>query len=466
MALSRRTLILGGAVVAGGLGVRTLLAGSGPGLGSSTIEFWGGPNGDLRQAQVKAWTAKHPVKVSFKAVGATAAGVAAMRTFAAAVAAGKAPDVVDFDRFQVASYVNWHMFRPLDDFFARDKLGRARFAAPALQESVALDGKSYGLPSSLDVRLLYWNKDLFAQAGLDPERPPATWSDLRAAAGKLAARSGAAVTRLGFDSLAGQASLHPFAWQNGGGFQAPDARTATLPLPPNRDALQWLVDLAREQGDWPAVKAFRDKWSGSGAQHPFLAGQLAMEYELDGFAGETIARYRADAPFGVAPLPVRQGGDAPLTWCGGYSYVMSRTARQPDAGWELIKWLASEEAVGIAHESGLARASAAGGRYVPGMAGQPALDQQLAQKYQTGVPALDQVPQIALAQLEHARFREPSIAAAELWDGVLKAQAEAISLTKSPQQALEDNNAIVQRALEQAWVFVNAPGAGAGGAPR
>lgn len=454
MALSRRTLILGGAaVVAGGLGARAALGG-GLRRGPVTLEFWGGPSGEQRQAQVKAWTAKHPdVQVNFKAVGATGAGVAAMRKFAAAVAGGKVPHVVDFDRFQVASYVNWRMFRPIDDYLARDKFDLGRFAPTALEEAMALDGKPYGLPNSLDVRLLYWHKDAFAQAGLDPNRPPATWDELRAAATSLARRGRAGVERLGFDSLAGQASLHPFAWQTGGGFQTPDGKTATLALPPNQAALEWLTDVAKDQGNWAAIHAFREKWAG-GAQHPFLTGQLAMQYELDAFAGEAIARLNPDLPFGVAPLPARKPGDPPLTWSGGYCFVMSRTAQQPDAGWEFLKWLVSEDAIGVAHESALARASAAGGLYVPGMTAQPALDQQFAARYQTGVPALDQVPGTALGQLEHARFREVSVAAAELWDGVLNAQAEAVSQTKSPKQALEDNNATVQRALEQAWIFV------------
>ena len=50
-------------------------------------------------------------------------------------------------------------------------------------------------------------------------------------------------------------------------------------------------------------------------------------------------------------------------------------------------------------------------------------------------------------------FRELSVAAADLWDGVKVAQAEAVSQTKNAKQALDDNNALVQRALDQAWTF-------------
>src|SRR5439155_22046688 len=140
-------------------------------------------------------------------------------------------------------------------------------------------------PSSLDVRLLYWNKDQYAEAGLDPERPPATWDELKDFATRLARRGRSGVERLGFDAQAGQASLHPFAWQSGGGFQSSDGKKSTLSLPPNQLALEWLVDLTKEQGNWPAIKTFRDTWTGEG-QHPFLIGQAAMQYELDVFAGD------------------------------------------------------------------------------------------------------------------------------------------------------------------------------------
>src|SRR5439155_11335878 len=123
MALSRRTLLLGGAVVVAGLGARAAFGGGGSvSSGATTLEFWGGPNADQRQDQVKAWSAKHPnSKVKFTEAGATGAGLQALRKFAAVVASGNAPHVVDFDRFQVATYANWNMFRPLDDYFKRDK---------------------------------------------------------------------------------------------------------------------------------------------------------------------------------------------------------------------------------------------------------------------------------------------------------------------------------------------------------
>jgi hypothetical protein len=61
---------------------------------------------------------------------------------------------------------------------------------------------------------------------------------------------------------------------------------------------------------------------------------------------------------------------------------------------------------------------------------------------------------VALGLMRYTRLRERSIAATDLWDGVLRAQAEATALGKPAKQALEEQNALVQRALDQAWIFV------------
>ena len=155
-----------------------------------------------------------------------------------------------------------------------------------------------------------------------------------------------------------------------------------------------------------------------------------MQYQVDGWAGDVVARHRPDFRFGVAPLPVRRDGDPPLTWSGGSSYVIGREAKNADAAWDLLKWLVSEAGWTAACEGAVARAKAQGGLFVPGMTGQPALDRRLAARYQTGHPALDAVPQQAAALMEHSRFRELSVAAADLWDGATRAHTEALSGAK------------------------------------
>ena len=117
----------------------------------------------------------------------------------------------------------------------RDRYETGRFAPLIQVEAKGLDGKWYSMINYTDVRLLYWNKDAFQEVGLNPDKPPATWDELRTAANRLTKRGpDTPYERLGFSTQHSQAYFHIFAWQNGGSFQTPDGKKATLPLPANR----------------------------------------------------------------------------------------------------------------------------------------------------------------------------------------------------------------------------------------
>jgi ABC-type glycerol-3-phosphate transport system substrate-binding protein len=214
---TRRTSLSGTMTAAGAL---LLAACDLPGTDSAAgmpkapvpLEFWGGPNEASRRDQVAAWNAANPrVQVQFHAVPAVGQGTQALRTLLAAMAAHAAPDLLDFDRFQIASCTNWRVFRTVDDLLKRDHHDLARFVPVALEEAYGFDGHLYGLPSSVDNRLLFWSKARFGEAGLDPEVAPASWDSLVEAAGRLSTGDGAASRdRLGLDVGEGQGTLHLF----------------------------------------------------------------------------------------------------------------------------------------------------------------------------------------------------------------------------------------------------------------
>jgi len=420
------------------------------------LEFWGGPpaagqrNG--RVDQIEFWNKKYPnIQIDF-AMGqnSTSQGVAAVAAIVSAVAAGNPPDVIDFDRFQTASYAIKSVWNPLDDMMKRDKFDTSRFAPLIIPEAKGLDGKWYAMIRSTDVRLLYWNKEAFQEVGLPPDKAPATWDEFKQAAIRLTKKGGAnGYERLGFTSQHGQAHYHIFAWQGGGSFQTPDGKKATLPLGPNQEALQWMADLMKDLGGWDTAETFR-KAFGTNAQDPFVVNQLAMQYATNGTVG-TIAQFRPDMKLGIAQPPLKKAGDKPLSWSGGHGYNMTAGSKNKDVSWELMKWLISEEGFIVDNDGNLGRAKALGNTYIPGMTGQPELDKKLFAKYKTGIPALDAVVDVAIPLMQNSRVREPSIAAQHLWDGIKLSQTEAISQVKSAKQALEDNQAMIQKELDQAW---------------
>jgi ABC-type glycerol-3-phosphate transport system substrate-binding protein len=461
----RRALAAGGAIGLGAAGAACAPgAPSGPGGSSgsletktASIELWGSPTDDGRKDQVAAWNAKYPnLKLTFGTQhNTTAQGEASFAPIIAAAAAGVPPAVVDFDRFQVAAMALKRLFMPMDDFIKRDKYDMTRFAPLVVPEAKGLDGKWYAMIRSADDRLLYWNKEAFQEVGLDPEKPPATWDEFRQFAIRLNKRGAGpgGFERIGFHTEFGQSHYHQFAWQNGGSFQAADGKKATLPDGKNQEALQWMTDLMKDLGGWGPLEEFRTSW-GTNAQDAFLVNQVAMMYATNGTV-TNIARFRPDMKFGVAQPPLRKAGDKPLTWSGGHSYCMSYGAKDADVGWELCKWLITEEGIIANYDGNLGRARATGGAFVPPMSGQPELDKKLFEKYKTGNAAVDHVPDFAVSLMQYSRVREPSIASQALWDGVKASQKEAISQAKSAKQALDDNQILVQKALDDAWA--NAP---------
>jgi multiple sugar transport system substrate-binding protein len=460
------TVVAAACAPQGGSGAPAGGAGTGSDLSKRppvSIEFWGDPpqtGSNARTDQIDAWNAKYPnLKVTFGTARTTGQGVEAVAAILAAVAAGSPPDLVDFDRFQTTAFTVKGVWQPLDDLMKRDRFDTGRFAPLIVPEAKGLDGKWYAMIRSTDNRLLYWNKDLFQEAGLDPEKPPATWDELRQFAIRLTKRGGpTGLSQVGFLTEFGQAHYHLFAWQSGGGFQDAAGKKGTLPLGPNQEALQWMADLVKDTGGWQAIEAFRTSgpngtW-GTNAQDPFLINQVAMVYQTNNTI-TSISRFRADMRFGAAQPPLKKAGDKPLTWSGGFGYNMIKDSRKQDTAWEFMKWLVSEEGWSVANEGDLGRAKALGNTFVPGMSGQPELDKKFFDKYRTGVPALDRVPEIAVPLMQYSRVREPSIAAQNLWDAVKAAQKEGVSAAKSPRQALEDNQALFQKALDEAWA--NAP---------
>ncbi len=406
-----------------------------------------------RKAQADIWNARYPNIQVTPIAAPTGTGVAALEKFVTSIAAGSAAPLVRFDRFQVATYAHRKAFLALDDDVRRDKVDMKKFYAPAVEEASGIDKKLYGLPMSMGLRLLFWNKDAFQQAGLDPEKPPKTWDEHRSMALRLTTRGGpTGLERLGFHPDRSQAHYHLWAWQNGGSFQTPDGKKATLNLPRNLEALEFLQRFARDLGGGQTIKAFERTW-GSGAQAPEITGQLATHVISYSGIGN-YPRYRKELNFGIVLPPVRKEGDKPVTWSGGFAYDITRDAKEPDVVWELMKFLTSEEGYVAQFEGDKRDVQVGGGVYITELTTQPDIDKRMIERFKTGLPNIDRIPPYVLEQVKHTRFRELSIAADSLWDGIKAAQAQAVSEDKSAKQALDDNNATVQQALDLAWASV------------
>ena len=221
---------------------------------------------------------------------------------------------------------------------AEDKAWLAGFY-PGFMENSQTSGKTWGIPFQRSTIVQYWNKELFKEAGLDPEKPPASWNDLVEMGKKLTKKdSGGNVTQWGVSI---PSSGFPY-WlfqalttQNDARLMNSAGNEVYFDKPGVIDALQFWVDLSRKHE--VMQRGIIDTGT---APAEFIEGRAAIMFHSTG--NLTNVKNNAKFEFGVAMLPARkQRGSATG---GGSIYIFKKsTPEQLEASYRFVKWLTSAE---------------------------------------------------------------------------------------------------------------------------
>jgi sn-glycerol 3-phosphate transport system substrate-binding protein len=300
---------------------------------------------------------------------------------------------------------------------------------PAFMKNSQTGGKMWGIPFQRSTIVLYWNKEAFKEAGLDPNRPPATWSEQVEMAKKLTKRdSGGNVTQWGLQVpssgfpywlFQGFTTQNDVLLMNEAGNQTHYDKPAVV------EALQYWVDLS---GKHKVMAPGVIEWGTT--PKDFFERKTAMMWTTTG--NLTNVRNNAKFDFGVAMLPAGKRRGSPTG--GGNFYVFKKApAAQQQAAVKFAKWMTTPERAaqwGIDTGYVAVRADA---WQTPAM-----------KKYVDGFPAAavarDQLPH-AVAELSTHENQRVTKA---LNDGL---QA-ALTGAKSPAQALKDAQAEAERILK------------------
>jgi sn-glycerol 3-phosphate transport system substrate-binding protein len=248
---------------------------------------------------------------------------------------GNPPDLALITTADVWSLRDAKAIMPLDAFIA-EAGGRAfldQFHEGFLGD-VRYAGKIWGLPFQKSTPVFYWNKSIFQEVGLDPEKPPQDWAELVACASKTAIIEGGATKRWGVAIPTDQWLMSAFILQNGGRVNNDLGTQTFLDSRDTIDALQFLADLANKHRVMPPKRLFGD------SAQDFVTGQTAMMYNSPGSL--TFVGNSAKFPFGVAPLPAGKKRTSPTG--GGQLLLFDKipTARK-QAAWKFATWLTSKE---------------------------------------------------------------------------------------------------------------------------
>jgi sn-glycerol 3-phosphate transport system substrate-binding protein len=210
---------------------------------------------------------------------------------------------------------------------------------PALMMNGTYKGKVYGIPFQRSTIVLYWNKETFREAGLDPDRPPANWNEMTQIASKLVKKDpsgnvqrwGVMVPSTGYAYWMFQA----FARENGQDLMNPEGNRTNYAHPDVIAALQYWRDLGAKHKVMPEGTV---EWGT--LRQAFTEGKTAMMWHTTG--NLTAVKDTAKFPFGVAMLPASKQRGSPTG--GGNFYLFKKTTTEErKAALAFVKWMTTPE---------------------------------------------------------------------------------------------------------------------------
>ena len=340
----------------------------------------------------------------------------------AAVAAGQPPDVIMGDQTRAGQRAEAEQIISLSDYVERDQFDMTVFWEYPLKD-VVYNGKIWGIPFGPDTRILYYDKDAFIEAGLDPEDPPATWDELWEVAHKLDKKDDAGNwTRIGFNPMWGNVWFLPFIWSNGAVLVTDDGKFQ-FNTPEVIETAAWYKQWVDYYGK-ENLDTFASGF-GTGAQDPFISGQVAMIISVQAYV-DTLLAYAPDKNWGAALIPYNK---TPASWGAGFDLEIPKGAPNPDGAWEFIKFMVSKDnALKFALGSGWMPANV-----------EAAHDPALMQK-----PGWD----VALQSMAVTQSRKFVLEAPTWYGFIVTAFQEVWDGVKTPEQALNDAQAAVEAEVE------------------
>ena len=414
------------------------------------------------EAAVKEFERRNPgVKVEMLSMGAGGMNPQKLLT---AIVGEAPPDIVYQDRFTVADWASRDTLTPLDSFIARDRNlpdgVRKEDYYPAAWNETIFKNKVYGIPTDIDDRVMFYNKKMFREAGLDPENPPKTWSELELASDKLTKKTKTGFDQIGFIPNFGNSWFYLYSWQMGGKFMSDDLRTCTFDNPRSLAALEWMIKFYNRYEGIETLNSFVSGFSGLEFD-PFMTGKIAMRTDCVGLIG-LIARYHPNLDFGVCPAPIPddryyqrgyfkniKDNDRFVTWSGGFSYVIPRGAKHSEEAWAFIKWMTSEEGVDYIMTAQKAYNLERKRPFVPWFQGNRVVNEAMLKKFAPAEKKYADGLKLGRDMLPASYYRPTTTISQRLWNEHDRAFQQAVYGKATPSKALKEADSNVQKALDK-----------------
>ncbi len=324
--------------------------GKGPGqsgVAEVKVTFWGSPEEvDIITHSLEAWQSAHPqIKVIFEHTPYTGYDSKILTR----IAGGAAPDIIATEVNYFVTFASKGVLENLSAYAEKDTDFQVGDFFPQIIDRFTVDGKLYAIPRDVaPFACVFYNKELFDQAGIPYPTDDWTWDDLLRIARALTKKDASGRTiQYGFYGWAWQ----NFAYGNGGALvdDVKHPKETRIADPKTVAGLQFFSDLANLYGVMPTPTALANL--GMGVDVMFASGRLAMF--LSGI-WETPLLRNYKFKWDVAMFPKNKEGIRAFG-TGGSGYAILRTSKHKKEAWEVIKALTGEEGQVRLAERGLAQ---------------------------------------------------------------------------------------------------------------
>jgi ABC-type glycerol-3-phosphate transport system substrate-binding protein len=304
----------------------------------------------------------------------------------------------------------------------------------------------------MDVRTLYVNLPHLQEIGVDGKTiDTSNWEQLSEMSAQLVQREGEQVQRWGFDHKQQAGWLWLWGIANGGSFLSEDGSEVTFNSEENVQALEWGVQDYEGQGGFTLYESVATTWQGD---EQFARELVSMTLYEQWMMSGMIAPVAPDLNFWVLPMRQRNSGASGgmVSFSGGNGWYIPEGAKNPEAAWEFIKFLHTDETWRLGAEAVKKARTEAGDPYIPSLTGSTTADKlQIDELYEPVGEAFDNAVQM-WPDLLSASSPVPvggSPVAGQLIDIITNEGVEpALRGSASPQDALDEANQSAQDAID------------------
>ena len=298
--------------------------------GKVTLTYWSGFTGGDEAtyvALVKQFNATHPdiqVNMTIQPWDSIA------QKLPTAMASGSGPDIAtpDYNVGTIRQYINTQLVAPVDDLLGSGPNQiPASVLPPAVKQAFTVNGHLYAVPANWATLQLYYNKTLFAKAGISG--PPKTMTELEQDAVKLTVKSGATVKQYGI-AIADHSTIPMwpiFIWANGGDILTSNGCSALDQPTAVQAVTTWANLIVRDNVTQVGL-------AGQDADNLFSAQKAAMEINGPWATGEYTP---AHVNFGLAPVPTGSSG-TPVTTASTVPMVLNAKSPHRAAAMTFFEW--------------------------------------------------------------------------------------------------------------------------------